>query len=395
MKKENFWWLPNFTTIFGLFLVLVGGALWLYRGDSINLGWLAFGIGTVGRILDIADGGLARWLKAITKSGKWLDPLCDKLGVYFILLVLLSSGVNPWLITILAGLDYSSTALRIAGISDLSAKWLGKRKTLVQSISLAIFPLANLTNFDVNFVGVGNGLLAIAAVLAVISVWQKAGNLANFLTCLNAVSGFLAIAAALHQNWWLALGYIFIAGIFDAADGFAARKFGSSGASGAKLDDFSDALSFGLAPGIIIAAFANFTWWGIAAGVFFTAAVWWRLRDFYYNGDLAPVGYFRGIPCPAGAGIVCLATVSGWPGGIVATVGIIAAILMVSFQISWPKQSTFAKKFRETGFLEFFLLFILGVIISTLLSPATGFLWGVMIFYLLSPGRKKFRPTAT
>lgn len=398
MIKKNFWWLPNFITILGVSFVFAGGLLWLFRDNfSANLiiGWWAVMIGTTGRLLDLADGELARWLESESQTGKWLDPLADKIGIYFILLIFIANGVNPWILAVAAGLDYASTILRICGISGLSAKWLGKRKSLLQSFALACFPLAVLIDYSI-LVTIGNGLLAAAVLLAFISVWQKSDNLANFLTCMNGVCGCLTITAAFYRNFWLAFILVAVGGIFDVLDGIIARKRGTTGLKGAKLDDLNDALTFGLAPGILIAVFTNFAWWGIIAGMIFTPAVWWRLRDFLKNGHLAPDGYFRGLPCPTGAGIVCIATVSGWSSGIVATVGIVAAVLMVSFKINWPKQKTVAEKIRRTCPLEVFFILLFGALISTLLGSTVGYLWGMVIFYLASAFRPKFKSsTAT
>jgi len=395
--RKKFWWLPNFITILGVSFVFTGGLLWVFR-DNFSVGWkiivsLAIVVGTTGRLLDIADGQIARWLGITSETGKWLDPLADKIGIYFILLIFLADGVNPWILAVATGLDYASTTLRVCGISGLSAKWLGKKKSLLQSFALACFPLAVLIDCPI-LVIIGNGLLAVAVLLAFVSVWQKSDNLANFLTCMNGVCGCLVICSAFHQNWWLAAEFLLAAGIFDVLDGIVARVLGTSDISSGKLDDSSDALSFGLAPGVSIAIFTNFAWWGVVAGMIFTPAVWWRLRDFLKNGHLAPEGYFRGLPCPTGAGIVCIATVSGWSGEIVSIAGIVAAVLMVSFKINWPKQKTFAEKFREIGTFEFFLILIFGAIISALLNSTVGFLWGMVAFYLASAFRPKFKPSA-
>ncbi len=394
--KEKLWWLPNFITILGVCFVFAGGLLWFFRDDfSANLiiGWWAVIIGTTGRILDLADGELARRLENESRTGKWLDPLADKIGVYFILLIFLASGVNPWILAVAAGLDYASTVLRICGISGLSARWLGKIKSLLQSFALACFPLAVLIDYPI-LVTIGNGLLAAAVLLAFVSVWQKSDNLANFLTCMNGVCGCLAICSAFHQDWWLTVEFLFAAGIFDVLDGIVARMLDTSDISGGKLDDSSDALSFGLAPGISIAIFSSFAWWGIAAGIIFTPAVWWRLRDFLKNGHLAPDGYFRGLPCPTGAGIVCIATVSGWSSETVAATGILTAILMVSFRIHWPKQKTLAEKILKAIPLEVFFVLIFGAVISAFLNSTVGYLWGMVVFYLASAFRPKFKPSA-
>lgn len=79
-------------------------------------------------------------------------------------------------------------------------------------------------------------------------------NIPNLFTLLNLLSGALAIILSFEgrNNLILASYFIYIAGVFDFFDGFAARALKVSSAIGKELDSLSDMVSFGLAPSIIL-----------------------------------------------------------------------------------------------------------------------------------------------
>ena len=78
--------------------------------------------------------------------------------------------------------------------------------------------------------------------------------LADIVSLLNASFGFLAVIMVLEGNLSTAAMFILIAVIFDSVDGWVARKskrvdrFGF----GKNIDSLSDAISFGVAPGMLL-----------------------------------------------------------------------------------------------------------------------------------------------
>ena len=376
MKKN----LPNIVTVFGLFLTILSGVLWLHEPC-----WFAVVLCTIGRVLDLADGVVARRLKAVSQIGKWLDPLSDKLGIYFILAILLPDGVNPWILAAAAGLDYASTALRVAGISSISAKTPGKLKTTLQSLSLATFPVATLTGTHI-CIFVGNGLLIVAVAFAVFSIWQKSGNLANFLTCCNAVSGALAIVAAGQHCWWLFSSLVIAAAIFDVADGIIARRSGNIGSSGALLDDFSDALSFGIAPAVAVWSYCHIEYpiagIGISMIYFFTVVI--RLVHFTKHKGITPKGFFDGVPSPAGAGLAGFAILPEWPVMVVLLITVGGSVLMATFKRRWPH---FGHLFHMSNdcILWNGCAIIIGALITTSIFSLSAVPFGIIVAYLFTP----------
>lgn len=77
-------------------------------------------------------------------------------------------------------------------------------------------------------------------------------TVADFVTVLNAVLGFLAVVYA-FQDIELAARIMLLAAIFDGLDGVLARRYGSSDA-GPYLDSLADVASFAVAPATVVAA---------------------------------------------------------------------------------------------------------------------------------------------
>lgn len=71
-------------------------------------------------------------------------------------------------------------------------------------------------------------------------------------TFLNAIFGFLSILKSFDGEYRMAAFYIMIAAFFDGLDGRLARATGTSSYFGMELDSLCDAISFCLAPTILL-----------------------------------------------------------------------------------------------------------------------------------------------
>ncbi|TWT73256.1 CDP-diacylglycerol--serine O-phosphatidyltransferase [Allorhodopirellula solitaria] len=134
------------------------------------------------------------------------------------------------------------------------------------------------------------------------------------LTLGNGVCGLAAIAIAVSTDtleWDLetklyASGLLIFGGmLFDALDGSAARLTGQASRFGAELDSLCDAVTFGVAPAVIVWRISDalpqrLTW---AIGVLFAICVLLRLARFNVETpeDDDHEG-FEGLPSPAAAG---------------------------------------------------------------------------------------------
>jgi CDP-diacylglycerol--serine O-phosphatidyltransferase len=102
---------------------------------------------------------------------------------------------------------------------------------------------------------------------------------------------------------------IFLAMVFDAFDGAAARWAKQTTEFGAQLDSLCDAISFGAAPALLMLQFAQpvgyhprVLW---TAGAVYVACVVLRLARYNVNiGDPTRPKGFTGLPSPAAAGVV-------------------------------------------------------------------------------------------
>jgi len=74
----------------------------------------------------------------------------------------------------------------------------------------------------------------------------------NVLTILNLCAGILAILFTMNGKLYLAGWLVLLAAFFDLFDGMTARALKVQSPIGADLDSLADAISFGLAPSMIV-----------------------------------------------------------------------------------------------------------------------------------------------
>jgi len=137
---------PNVITFSRLFLTFVLLAMIQWGGM-----WIACTtIFVVAVATDWLDGYLARKWNQITVLGRIMDPFVDKViigGTLIFLTAIPDSGVTPWITFIVIGREMFITGLRSVleghGV-DFSAKWSGKLKMLVQSVTIP-FSLISLS----------------------------------------------------------------------------------------------------------------------------------------------------------------------------------------------------------------------------------------------------------
>uniref|UniRef100_A0A8D2LC77 cardiolipin synthase (CMP-forming) n=2 Tax=Varanus komodoensis TaxID=61221 RepID=A0A8D2LC77_VARKO len=148
-------------------------------------------------------------------------------------------------------------------------------------------------------------------------------NAANSISVANLIVGLCSILCSLNRLHHSACWLILTGFLLDLADGAVARRLNACSALGAKLDDFADFTSFGLAAGLLLQA------QGVLDGllvILYALAVFTRLC-FFSSG--VPFMY-RGLPCPYGASM--LATTYLLTGGDrVATRAV--ALAMVLFMV--------------------------------------------------------------
>lgn len=169
--REIFWNLPNTVTMLRIAVVPI--LLFIPMAQSLAgsrfMAW-AFIIASV---TDILDGWLARrdGGRDITRIGKLLDPLADKLLVTTALVMLLSIGRIPiWgsaMVVVIIGRELAVTGLRgMAGSQGLTvaAEGPGKLKAIAQSVAVSAL-LFHHETLGLPAHEIGMTLLAIATAL--------------------------------------------------------------------------------------------------------------------------------------------------------------------------------------------------------------------------------------
>ncbi len=167
------WTLPNILTIARL--VLLPFIIMLIYAGSAGALWLALLLYIIGALTDFLDGFAARTLNQVSEFGTFLDPICDKIYVTLILLVLVDTGVAGG-INAIAVMAIITRELLVSGLREylgpkniqVPVTKMAKWKTALQMICLGFLIVAPMNGF---FFYVGSLLLLIAAVLTVITGW--------------------------------------------------------------------------------------------------------------------------------------------------------------------------------------------------------------------------------
>jgi CDP-diacylglycerol---serine O-phosphatidyltransferase len=124
--------------------------------------------------------------------------------------------------------------------------------------------------------------------------------LPNGFTLFNLFCGIFAIVLSSRGNFNLAATFVVAGGIADGLDGRVARATGTGSKFGEELDSLVDAISFGLAPGLMMYfAVLNQTNWQWLLVFIFTSCAVMRLARFNVEQAGRKKTYFHGLPSPA------------------------------------------------------------------------------------------------
>jgi len=165
--------LPNALTSIRILLIPVFILLFLSPGPLRSVG--AAVIFAIAALTDLLDGYLARRWKQITRLGKLLDPIADKLLILSALILLVDfDRVSAWIAIVLIGREVAMTGLRAIASSEgivISAEPMGKYKLAIQVAAVVLLILDYQAPY-VNFRAWGTALLWISMILAVSSAIQ-------------------------------------------------------------------------------------------------------------------------------------------------------------------------------------------------------------------------------
>lgn len=110
--------------------------------------FIAAGIFILAASTDGLDGYVARRQQQVTKFGKFIDPLADKLLITASLICLVELKLVPaWIAILIISREFAVTGLRTLAASEnviIAASKLGKVKTVSQVIAISILLLEGL-----------------------------------------------------------------------------------------------------------------------------------------------------------------------------------------------------------------------------------------------------------
>ena len=233
-------------------------------------------------------------------------------------------------------------------------------------------------------------------------------HIPNFITCLNIISGSIAVVLAVKGSLTIAVVFIFAAAIFDFFDGMAAHLLKAYSPIGKDLDSLADMISFGLAPGMLMMVMMEYSLFGmnVRAENFSTLSLWEitclssallipvfsALRLAKFNIDTRQTTSFIGLPTPANAiFIAALALITEHRkfaviDDIVLLPWVLLIITIAMSLLLVSELPLFSLKFRNLSWKEnkvrFIFLGIATALIVTLNSY--GIAAAILIFILIS-----------
>lgn len=158
-------------------------------------------------------------------------------------------------------------------------------------------------------------------------------NLANALTSGSLAAGFVALFLIFkNDDLFVVAGLVAIAAVFDALDGYAARRTGNDegdgGEFGSNLDSLADVVSFGAAPALALYMSSLYVVpvVGVAACLIFFLCGAWRLARFSTCKN--PL-YFVGCPIPGAGVLVAVLAALGAPPLFSLPVVLLLGVLMI------------------------------------------------------------------
>lgn len=161
--RDDFWTLPNVITLARFALIPV--FVWLTATEQYLA---AFWVLAVLSTTDWVDGFVARRFDMISTTGKWLDPLADRLAMIIVAATLVLTGVAPdWIVWAIVLPDLVLTVVSLAmfrGSPELDVSVLGKVRTALLLVAAPVLLLGNVPGLtDTAWGSAGIWLLSLGA----------------------------------------------------------------------------------------------------------------------------------------------------------------------------------------------------------------------------------------
>lgn len=166
--------LPNLLTLSRIVVIFPITAFFFVDGDLWR--WVSLGLYSLACITDYFDGLLARSTGQVSKLGRFLDPIADKLLVAAIIVMVIATGqlsgyaVIPGLIIVMREIAVSGLREFLAEVKvGVPVSKLAKWKTLIQMFSLGFLLVGEASPEAIPSELIGETLIWIAAGLTVVT----------------------------------------------------------------------------------------------------------------------------------------------------------------------------------------------------------------------------------
>jgi archaetidylserine synthase len=211
-------------------------------------------------------------------------------------------------------------------------------------------------------------------------------SIADLVSIANASSGFLSIVMISMGNFLLAAKFMLLAVIFDAMDGWVARKLNREDECGfgKNIDSLSDIISFGVAPAMLLYSTSiNFgiPYFSIIVALLIVICGILRLSRFNVITDSSDK-YFIGLPIPSTALILGSFYLSGFFNSDLALIIMIVVSLLMISTVKYPKLRDV--KTLAAGSILIIAALLPQSILSIIAYFPTKLLFIVMLLYLLA-----------
>ncbi len=218
--------------------------------------------------------------------------------------------------------------------------------------------------------------------------------LANSITVLSLVFGFVSIIFSIEGHFTFASWAIIFSVIFDGLDGQVARRNPVPNQFGKELDSLVDVVCFGVAPTVLgyIFVYKAFHFWATLALFIYLFCSVIRLAKYNITSKEKMTNYFYGVPTTVSGGVLAsfilifrkgqdVYVLPEYMPTIFLFMVLLLAFLMVS-RIRYLNLDGLKRIFGEKTTVTVLLLVIL-LILDAILKKAGVFIFTLFLIYLL------------
>ena len=166
--------LPNLLTMSRILVILPIVALFFVTGDAAR--WVTLGLYAAACVTDFFDGYIARSMGQISRFGRFLDPVADKLLVAAVIFMLVATDritglvVLPALVILIREILVSGLREHLATLAvSVPVSRLAKWKTSIQMLALGFLIVHDASPDWIPSVLIGETGIWIAALLTLIT----------------------------------------------------------------------------------------------------------------------------------------------------------------------------------------------------------------------------------